>query len=202
MKQEKISPKVEALFRAVGDLIEEGVDINVIKVSDITQRAGIGKGTAYEYFSNKEEIIASAMVYQVNAICAQIETEIMKLEHFSSIISYIMDCMEREIQKRDCVIKYIHIMTDNGIISKILKQMIGKRDETICMPEDLLQKIIMLGIENGEIRNTLPLDYMCMTVAAKLMVYAIYLADEQKEGRSGIEEMHKMVQSSLLKEFN
>ena len=57
--------KVLAMYRAVVDLINEGNDIRVLKVSDITGRAGIGKGTAYEYFSSKEEIISSSVLYYV-----------------------------------------------------------------------------------------------------------------------------------------
>ena len=41
----KQSPKVEAMYRAVLDLIREGKDISKIKVIDITSKAGIGKGT-------------------------------------------------------------------------------------------------------------------------------------------------------------
>ena len=57
--------KVLALYRAVVDLINAGCDVSTVKVSDITGRAGIGKGTAYEYFSSKEEIISSAILYYV-----------------------------------------------------------------------------------------------------------------------------------------
>lgn len=57
--------KVLAMYRAVVDLINEGSDIKALKVSDITGRAGIGKGTAYEYFSSKEEIISSSVLYYV-----------------------------------------------------------------------------------------------------------------------------------------
>ncbi len=59
-------PKVKALYEAVLELIGENVDIRDVKVSDITKRAGIGKGTAYEYFSNKEEIIGSALLYHID----------------------------------------------------------------------------------------------------------------------------------------
>ncbi len=50
-------------FQAVIDLIEEDADIHSIKVSDITNRAGIGKGTAYENFSSKEEMVAKAIIW-------------------------------------------------------------------------------------------------------------------------------------------
>ena len=48
--KEKLSEKELALFQAVIDLIEEDVDIHSIKVSDITNRAGIGKGTLTNTF--------------------------------------------------------------------------------------------------------------------------------------------------------
>ena len=45
-----VPPKVLGMYRAVVELIEEGADIAGLRVSTITDRAGIGKGTAYEYF--------------------------------------------------------------------------------------------------------------------------------------------------------
>jgi AcrR family transcriptional regulator len=59
------SPKILALYNAVIALLDEGADISSLKVSDITSRAGIGKGTAYDYFRSKEEIIVKAMIYDV-----------------------------------------------------------------------------------------------------------------------------------------
>ena len=58
--------KVLALYQAVIEFINEGCDINTLKVADITGRAGIGKGTAYEYFSSKEEIISSEILLLLN----------------------------------------------------------------------------------------------------------------------------------------
>ena len=52
MKEKTLSPKVKALYEAVEELIFENIDVKGIKVSDITERAGIGKGTAYEYFES------------------------------------------------------------------------------------------------------------------------------------------------------
>ena len=45
--KEKLPQKVEMMFQAVIDMLNEGIDINTMKVQDITNRAGIGKGTAY-----------------------------------------------------------------------------------------------------------------------------------------------------------
>lgn len=51
------------IYNAVLDIInEEGFHSN-IKISDIAKRANIGKGTVYEYFKSKDEIIAESIIY-------------------------------------------------------------------------------------------------------------------------------------------
>ena len=47
-----LSPKMTAVYQAVIELFTEGADLNNLTVAEITAKAGIGKGTAYEYFSN------------------------------------------------------------------------------------------------------------------------------------------------------
>ena len=64
--------KVRLLYEAVLAMVTNGWDINRMKVSDITAQAGIGKGTAYEYFSSKEEIIANAVLYDVEMRLAHV----------------------------------------------------------------------------------------------------------------------------------
>ena len=46
----QVPPKVTAMYRAVSTLLREDKDISEMSVSMITGLAGIGKGTAYEYF--------------------------------------------------------------------------------------------------------------------------------------------------------
>ena len=66
------SPKEKAIYQAVLELFEEGADLNCLTVAEITKKAGIGKGTAYEYFSDKEEMIAKALLYHGEDFCKQL----------------------------------------------------------------------------------------------------------------------------------
>lgn len=50
---------------AVVSLLTEGKELSTLRVSEITGRAGIGKETAYEYFSSKAELIATALEYNL-----------------------------------------------------------------------------------------------------------------------------------------
>ncbi|MDR2888308.1 MAG: TetR/AcrR family transcriptional regulator, partial [Lachnospiraceae bacterium] len=86
-----LSPKIEALFRAVDQLMSSGADINSITVSQITTLAGIGKGTAYEYFTNKEELIAGALLYKLSSICLEIQEEMESKSRLYGKVSYLLD---------------------------------------------------------------------------------------------------------------
>ena len=63
MRDEKKNDKVTAIYKAVQELVEEGADFRTLRVSDVSAKAGIGKGTTYEYFSSKEEMIVKAVSY-------------------------------------------------------------------------------------------------------------------------------------------
>lgn len=199
--EEKLLPKEEALYRAVGELIEEGADVNELKVSDITGRAGIGKGTAYEYFKNREDIISGAMIYQMDCICRQIEENFRRLDSFAGIMEYVLGYMDEEIKKRDCFIRYIHILSDNGPISKSLRGRIGNRETRRYTPGKLVLLMVEIGIKNGEIKGTLPQSFMCMEIGSKLIAYALFLESRMEKDCTG-EQMHRFICDSLLRALN
>lgn len=127
MKEKTLSPKVKALYEAVEELIFENIDVKGIKVSDITERAGIGKGTAYEYFRNKEEIISSALLYHIDLICRQMVEKAEELKDFEKTMQFILCSIDAEIRKRDCFVQFIHLVSDNGPIGKALQNKIREK---------------------------------------------------------------------------
>lgn len=58
--------KKEKVYAAVLELFKEGSKIKDIKVSDIANKAGIGKGSIYLYFASKDAVIVEAADYFVN----------------------------------------------------------------------------------------------------------------------------------------
>ncbi|MEX1378058.1 MAG: TetR/AcrR family transcriptional regulator [Eubacteriales bacterium] len=55
--------KKEKIYAAVMELFKEGKNIKNIKVSDIADRAGIGKGSIYLHFASKDDVIVEAANY-------------------------------------------------------------------------------------------------------------------------------------------
>ncbi len=212
--KEGLSPKVKALYGAVLDLIGEDMDMRNVKVSDITCRAGIGKGTAYEYFNNKEEIISSALLYHINAICSQTMEEIRDMGDFHSMLRYLFLCMDREIEKRDCLVQFLHLVTDNSPVGRVMQEkMHGKNPET-CMPMDVIDYMVQTGIRQGAIGDGLPAVYVNFALLSKLLMYAMYIAAEKKgenvlgdDGDNAAaetidrERMHGLLCEGLLREL-
>ena len=95
MEKREISPKVAAMYRAVAELFMEGADINNLTVSEITARAGIGKGTAYEYFSSKEDIIAESLYSAMVEVTELLDNRLAKKQSLYDKIEMIMLDMEK-----------------------------------------------------------------------------------------------------------
>ena len=96
---------VLALYQAVIEFINEGCDINTLKVADITGRAGIGKGTAYEYFSSKEEIISSAILYYVKVCFEKLQVISTDNRTFQQKINEVMDFIDEHVKDYQTVLE-------------------------------------------------------------------------------------------------
>src|SRR5690554_270130 len=86
------------IYEAAFSLIYENYDLSRIKVADIAARANIGKGTVYEYFQSKEQVIGEALIHQAKKSIGFIEslieenkgfreTYLQLLAHFNSMLS-------------------------------------------------------------------------------------------------------------------
>ena len=100
MELTKLPPKVEAIYQAVIVLFTQGADLSNLTVSEITAVAGIGKGTAYEYFSNKEEMIAKALFYEAQKVCVRLYDKMKTAPSFDEKIKMLFDYMDEQLKKK------------------------------------------------------------------------------------------------------
>lgn len=61
------------VFTGVLALARQGVDMGSLRVQQIADAAGLGKGTLYEYFSSKEEILAGTVHWSLNQILNRLD---------------------------------------------------------------------------------------------------------------------------------
>lgn len=132
-------PKARLLFQAVVDFIGEKVDVNSLKVQDITDRAGIGKGTAYEYFSSKEELITLALFFDYGNKIAELKELIDAKENFQDKMYCVLDWLHDNQGYHATFSRMIQISCGN----QDLCQMIHSR-----IPQELFEAMNAYLLEN------------------------------------------------------
>lgn len=176
---QEIPPKVLLMYEAVQQLIGEGCSVSQIRVSSITERAGIGKGTAYEYFDSKEEILVSAFIFYVRGLAEEMKRRLMPLGSLREQINYIFDNLDRESQRKYCFVHFVHEVTDNSQFGRMVKERLQESSVARNFAEYLFGDIIRQGIERGDINPDIPMDYLVYTVFCKMLTYMMCICTEE-----------------------
>lgn len=169
--REQIPAKVRQLYQGVMELILEGVDIGTLKVSDITQKAGIGKGTAYDYFDTREEIIVSAILHVMICIQEEVEEELARRRSFFDQMEYLLEVLEKKMAERECFLHFIHLLTDTSICGLKLQERMKEAGQENYSLVTMLVDLIREGMERGELRTDLPIGYLCYAVSSQIVCF-------------------------------
>lgn len=175
-KDEILSPKVEALYRAVMELLLEGREVRKMKVSEITERAGIGKGTAYEYFGSREDLLVGALDHFQNAYIESAKEELLRYDSFMGRAGYLFDIVDNVLRKikKEAMEEICNIF----FISPIFR-----KEKTGCTAQ-YLYRIVRDGKRGGELREEFPDEYIVLALCGKILDYISYCVRE-KNGMAG-----------------
>ena len=99
------SEKVQKMYEAIAGFVQERRELSTVKVSEITSRAGIGKGTAYEYFDSKEEIIVHATLWLCGQKLGALTEEISKLTYFKEKFFFLLEWMQEHKEYNEYILK-------------------------------------------------------------------------------------------------
>lgn len=196
------SPKVLMMYQAVSELIRGKMDIRSITVSDITKKAGIGKGTAYEYFSSKEELLASALVHEYGSKLKNLAATVQQPGDFFVRCGKIMDWL---VDNREYNIMFSHILQSG---------MEGQSGcDTICeqVPEELfagihtfldtqIDKFMQSGYEAGVFTEQ-HVGKRRLAFVSAMMQYAMVVMEPKKREYIELpdEELREFIYQGMIK---
>lgn len=195
----ELPPKVLRMYQAVMELIEEGEDPNLLRVSMITERAGIGKGTAYEYFDSKEEIIIYSIVYQMQATMSAMEQKLQGKVSFQEKLDCLLDEAGVRNGKKNCFLKLVHLLTDNSELSRMVR---SKLDSELFRQYGILhffRRTLSEAVKSGELRADLPLDYMLFSLVSRILSYMLLLSSDGSQVDHS--RMRELVYQGILEEL-
>lgn len=167
----QISEKEEKMYEAVLVLLSEGKSTGDIKVSDITERAGIGKGTAYEYFKSKEELIAKAILYGIISTTREIEERVERAKGTRERYIEILNWMEEVLYERKMAAVCFQIMQQSFQISGVLKQEVEKNLSILEVIAGGIRELIQSGKREGCFKDTIPEELQVTVMMSNLFAY-------------------------------
>jgi len=133
------------------DLIHD-VGMKNITVAQVAKTAGIGKGTVYEYFENKEDIIFEIINIHIEDHHKQFSNEVKKLPTVREKIELFFDFV-----LNDCDENMKHFNGYKEFLSIVLAEENLKMQEFNCDKNEFfrgeLVKIFAEGIGKGELKE-------------------------------------------------
>lgn len=196
----EIPAKVLMAYGAVQELVGEGRDINDISVSNITERAGIGKGTIYDYFESREELIACAFLFYISRAAEKITQAARKMPDLRTGVYALFDELDKDSERKTCFVRFVHSATDNSKYSPLVREKLSQNSHGRSLPNYLFGEIIRDGMKSGEINDKLPVEYLLYTVFCKVLTYMMCLATEESF-EIDIQQMRKLVIEGILHEI-
>ena len=196
--------KARLMFEAVIGYVHEKIDPGSLTVQDITARAGVGKGTAYEYFSSKEELIALALFFDYGLRILELQELLEKKKNFEEKMLGLLDWLHDNESYHMTFVKMIQISAGDEGVCQMLQTRIPQ-DVFDGMHSYLMEEgdaLMEEGYEQGYFAET---DKVKRRLALAGMVVNLVLTlhgDEKKESSFFImdyKDMRQYAYTTLIK---
>lgn len=197
--------KVMKMFDAVLELVSEKAELTSLKVQDITTRAGIGKGTAYEYFDSREDIILFALLYDYSKKIQRLQQRFQKQDSFQEQCYLVMDWLVENGEYNSSFLHMLHWIFRDGdpcmeIQQKIPEEIFGAMEGFLLNECDAM---LERAYQDGAIKET---DVIKRRLAfGKLIMEVIFTqapGPGQKYFQMNFNKMKDHAYNSLLKELS
>ena len=162
--QIQYSPKQILIFEGVMNLLQEGRPIHELKVAEIAEASGMGKSTAYEYFSSKEEILREALTYHMSENFKNMVRFVFEADTFKGILEKALLYLEDSLEKRFTGI-FLLAMSEHQVKSDkghYMDPFMVEKMDAVTMRE--LERAMLIGKNEGSIAADVTLMDLKMTV--------------------------------------
>lgn len=147
LTEEQLPQKVAAICNSVIKLYNEGISIYKITVSEIAKEAGIGKGTVYEYFNDKEEVVITAMLLELKKQLKKICDIIIEKDTFEEKYNAVMGWIGKQIKQNIILRKMLltkYSKDSDEATCQLISHFVNKSDADV-----VLDSIISSGVREG-----------------------------------------------------
>lgn len=194
MQNDQQTARKAAVYEAALRLIGQGVSPAALKIQQLADAAGIGKGTVYEYFSSKEEILQGLAEY-----CFSQENE--------RIRAMFADCTTRA-GLEDRVLGYLQDIAASRMGSyKMIAETLGMPSQKNGMPDCAAELREIVGTllarlqAAGEIDPALRVEFCYMSLLSVVVsgLMGLCYAAERGQPTDGLMENLRLMMERALR---
>lgn len=166
-KREDILLSARALFKEKG--------FHNTKMDDIALSAGVGKGTLYEYFKNKQEIFDETCIECVTIVREDIEKIGNMDVTFKDKLVLLFNEKQESLYLEDIAIDKI-MAYKNVISERVVKTMFNHVSDIYS----IIEKIVDQGKEEGVVIKNIPSDIIACSLVGTMSEYYRIRMDSKK----------------------
>ena len=192
--------KKAAVFRAVLGLLRQGRPLGDLKVSEIAEAAGIGKGTVYEYFPSREELLRDAMQYSRAQGFGELFAAISDAEGFEARWQVIEVTVR---QLLECSSVLFSQVPSIGIPQAALHDICGgpqERADTRRMVGEIMSALTSAAVQEGLAPRMPEPEYLSMVGEGCISGFLLRCAlseDQQQEITAALADTRRMYLAAL-----
>ncbi|MCI6597038.1 MAG: TetR/AcrR family transcriptional regulator [Ruthenibacterium lactatiformans] len=167
----KNAEKKTALYEAVFRLLARGEKMYSVTVQQIAEEAGIGKGTVYEYFTSREEIISKAMAYRLRGEADALSERVDKAEGFEQKLDTLLCFARDSVQAQASGMKVLFASARTLESPEAVCRHIGDA-QVVEQLRAMIARIVESGVREGLLRQPPSEAYALMALAGAVFGYA------------------------------
>lgn len=182
--------KKELLCQTAMQLISENPsDLSAVTVSAVAAAAGIGKGTVYEYFSSKDELLCEAVLFHMRGLMAEIGDIADSGDTFNTKLKVMLEAVIRAESGSGMLMRFL-LESSGGQDKQFICEGLRRfRDENMERTVEVVGRLIRQGIEEKEVSEDITeadVWYCCISIAGFITTV---MSDETLSRRLGLEGM-------------
>jgi len=192
--------KKERIYAAVLELFKGGKNIKDIKVSDIADRAGIGKGSIYLHFTSKDDVIVEAAKYFFDTWLKPFEKyEVDNNKNFKDLVMEFIDI------HIDLINEYMNFFNPQGgsdyinvFNSNTLPGTIEVVRNSRLRYLDIVEKVLKAGEVQNKVSYVNRYSVNVVAQSIMLMIKYIHFKDILKEEKHYSEDECKQLTYDMI----
>ena len=164
--------KENAVYEAVLRLMARGEQLHTVTVQQIAQEAGIGKGTVYEYFTSREEILSKTFLRRIEQEIQTLAARMDLAQGFDGKLESLLDAAREAARTQPSCIKLlladVHIA---GVVEDLCGSLCEGGMQAANQLCALIGSMIAAGVQEGTLPALPSETYGLMAVAGGMLGY-------------------------------